>query len=201
MTKVKVLIEGYAKETGSGWLASSTTTLIKDSGKKIVVDPGINRKLLLEKLKEEGLTPYDIDIVFITHYHPDHMFLSPVFEKAVFCDGDTIYEGDKETEYEGKIPGTTIQVIPTPGHAYEHAALLVNTEKGKVVIAADVFWWMESEEQKTGDAEFLINREDPFTKDKKALKESRKKILDIADWIIPGHGKMFRNPKPDKIVS
>lgn len=32
MTKVKVLIEGYAKETGSGWLASSTVTLIEDIG-------------------------------------------------------------------------------------------------------------------------------------------------------------------------
>lgn len=31
MAKVKVLIEGYAKETKNGWLASSTTTLIEDS--------------------------------------------------------------------------------------------------------------------------------------------------------------------------
>jgi hypothetical protein len=28
--------------------------------------------------------------------------------------------------------------------------------------------------------------------DEKALKESRKKILEIADYIIPGHGKMFK---------
>jgi len=31
MAKVKVLIEGYAKEIEDGWLASSTTTLIKPS--------------------------------------------------------------------------------------------------------------------------------------------------------------------------
>ena len=57
MAKVKVLIEGYAKETDSGWLASSTTVLIEDSNKRIIVDPGINKDLLLKKLKAEGLSP------------------------------------------------------------------------------------------------------------------------------------------------
>jgi len=33
-----------------------------------------------------------------------------------------------------------------------------------------------------------------FLADKDQLIESRKKILEIADWIIPGHGKMFKNP-------
>ena len=198
MTKVKVLIEGYAKETGSGWLASSTVTLIEDSGKKILVDPGINRELLLGKLKGESLSPDDIDIVFMTHYHPDHVFLASIFEKAIVVDGDTIYEKDKETEYKGKVPGTNLEVMPTPGHAHEHCALLVNTEKGKIVIAADVFWWTDEEKQKVDDINALINKEDSFTKDLKALKESRQKVLEMADWIIPGHGKMFRNPEKGK---
>jgi glyoxylase-like metal-dependent hydrolase (beta-lactamase superfamily II) len=195
MAKVKILIEGYAKKTKDGWLASSSTTLIEDSGKKIIVDPGINRKLLLEKLREEGLTPDDIDVVFITHYHPDHAFLASMFEKTVVIDGDTIYKKDNETGYEGKVPGTNLEVILTPGHTHEHAALLATTDKGTLVIAGDVFWWTDEEEQQTADVEVLINKEDPFTKDWEALKASRQKILEIADWIIPGHGKMFRNPK------
>lgn len=195
MSKVKVLIEGYAKKTKEGWLASSSTTLIEDGGKRIIVDPGINRKLLPEKLKVEGLIPNDIDIVFITHYHPDHMFLASIFEKAVIADGDTVYEKDDEAEYEGKVPGTDLEVVLTPGHAHEHAVLVTNTDKGKVVVAADVFWWNDQEKQQTDNIETLINKEDPFTKDWEALKESRKKVLKIADWIIPGHGKMFRNPR------
>lgn len=198
MKKVKVLIEGYAKKTDKGWLATSSTTLIEDGGKKIIVDPGINRELLFEKLQEEGLTPDDIDIVFMTHYHPDHMFLASVFEKATIVDGDTVYEKDNETGYEGRVPGTSLEVILTPGHAHEHAALLVTTEEGKIVVAADVFWWTDEEEQKTADVGALINKEDPFTKDWEALKESRNKILKIADWIIPGHGKMFRNPRREE---
>lgn len=200
MTKVKVLIEGYAKKTEKGWLATSSTTLIEDSGKKIIVDPGINRELLLEKLRKNNLTPNGIDIVFMTHYHPDHVLLVSLFEKATVVDGDTIYQKDDEVGYEGKIPRTNIEVILTPGHAYEHAVLVANTDKGKIVVAADVFWWNDQEKQQTDNIEALINKEDPFTKDREALKESRRKVLEIADWIIPGHGKMFRNPKKEQKI-
>jgi len=40
-----------------------------------------------------------------------------------------------------------------------------------------------------------MNRKDPFVKDKVALMNSRKKLLEIADYIIPGHGKMFKVEK------
>lgn len=195
MTKVKVLIEGYAKKTKDGWLASSTTTLIEDNGKKIIADPGINKKLLLKKLQGEGLNPDNIDIVFMTHYHPDHVFLASIFEKAKILDGDTIYENDKEAGYENKVQGTNLEVILTPGHAHEHASLLVKTEKGKIIIAGDVFWWTDEEEQKTDNIQALISKKDPFTKDLQALKESREKVLKIADWVIPGHGKIFKVKK------
>lgn len=192
MTKVKVLIKGYARKTKNGWLASSTTTLIEDNGRKIIVDPGINKELLVKKLQKEGLSFNNIDIVFMTHYHPDHVFLASIFGKAKIFDGNTIYENDQEVDYENRIPGTTIEVILTPGHAHEHASLLVKTAKGSVIIAGDVFWWTDEEEQKTDNIEALINKEDPFTKDLQALKESRKKVLEIADWVIPGHGKTFK---------
>ena len=191
-SKVKVLIKGYAKKTKNGWLASSTTALIEDSGRKIIVDPGINKELLLKKLQKEGLSPENIDIVFMTHYHPDHVFLASIFEKAKVLDGDIIYENDKEVGYENNIPGTNLEVILTPGHAHEHASLLIKTAKGNVVIAGDVFWWTDEEEQKTEDIKALINKEDPFTKDLQALRKSRKKILEITDWVIPGHGKTFK---------
>lgn len=191
MNTVKVLIEGYAKEIKGGWLASSTTTLIESNGKKIIVDPGINRELLLRKLKKNGLEKADINYVFMTHYHPDHVFLSAIFEKATILDGDTIYKNDGESAYQGKISGTNVRVIMTPGHAHEHSSLLIRTGKKNIVIAGDVFWWADNEKQKTG-RESLLNHKDPFMKDRKALLESRKKILELADFIIPGHGKMFK---------
>lgn len=191
MTKVKVLIEGYARKTKAGWLASSTVTLIEDCGKKIIVDPGINRELLLARLEKEGLQPENIDFIFMTHYHPDHVFLAAIFAKAEIFDGNTIYKNDKETEYKGKVPGTNLKVILTPGHAHEHASLLAKTAAGRIVVAGDVFWWTDDEEQKT-DEKSLLGHPDPFTVDKNSLIASRQKILKIADQIIPGHGKMFR---------
>jgi len=198
MVKVKVLIEGYAKETKGGWLASSTTTLIESNGVKIIVDPGTNRILLLDNLKKENLTPKDIDLVFMTHYHPDHNLLSGIFTKARVLDDKLVYDKDKQTEHDGLIPETKIKIIKTPGHDQFHGSLVVDTAKGVVVIAGDVFWWADEEKQDTSNKEVLLKHKDPFVKDKKALLENRKKILKIADWIIPGHGKMFRNPKKEK---
>lgn len=187
MPEIKVLIEGYAQETKDGWLASSTTVLVKDKNLNIIVDPGINRKLLVEALKKENLKFEDIDWALMTHYHPDHVFLSSLFGQAKFLDDTTIYEDDKEVEHEGFIPGTALKIIPTPGHAHEHCSLVVPTKKGMVVVAGDVFWWSKGEKQTVN-----LKKDDPFAKDKKALFKSRKKILKIADFIIPGHGKMFR---------
>ena len=194
MSEIKILIEGYAREEEDQYVASPSTILIKDSGLKILVDPGANKQKLLDSLSKEGLNPEDIDLIFLTHHHPDHLLNIRLFPDKDILDGDTIYRDDKEIEFSEKIPNTNIQIIETPGHADEHVSLIVETEKGKIIIAGDVFWWEDNEEQKT-DYKSLMKHEDPYVKDKKALKESRKKLLEIANYIIPGHGKMFKVEK------
>lgn len=194
MSEIKILIEGYAKEEKTGWKASSTTVLIKDNGLNILVDPGLNRELLLKALAKERLNPEDIDLIFITHYHPDHIFNIRLFQNQDILDGDTIYRNDEEIGFSERIPNTSIRVIPTPGHAHEHACLLVETETGKVAVAGDLFWWKDDEKQKT-DYKSLVEKEDPFMKNKEDLIKSRKAILKVADYIIPGHGKMFKVKK------
>jgi glyoxylase-like metal-dependent hydrolase (beta-lactamase superfamily II) len=194
MAEVKILIEGYAKEEGNALFASPTTTLIIDSGLNILVDPGANEKKLLESLKKEGLEPKDIDILFLSHYHLDHTLNIKLFPGKDIYDGSVIYSDDKETEYSGSIPNTKVKIIQTPGHADEHCSLLVETKKGKIVVAADVFWWRDDEEQRT-DTENLLNHKDDYANDEEELIKSRKKLLEIADYIIPGHGKMFKVKK------
>jgi len=194
MAEVKILIEGYAREEGNSLFASSTTILIKDNNLNILVDPGANESRLLESLGKNNLKPKDIDIVFLTHYHLDHILNIRLFPGKEIYDGSTIYSGDKEIGYSGNIPNTNIKIIPTPGHADEHCSLLVETEKGKIVIASDVFWWKDNEEQKK-DEENLIDHDDEYANNKEELIKSRKKLLKIADYIIPGHGKMFEVKK------
>jgi glyoxylase-like metal-dependent hydrolase (beta-lactamase superfamily II) len=193
MTKVKVLIEGYAKNENGVELASSSTTLLQENNLNIVVDPGMNRRLLLESLKAKNLSPKDINYVVLTHTHLDHCFLVSIFENAKVLDNDSIYSADgKIVSHDGKVPGTDIEIIQTPGHDQFHCSVLTDTEEfGRVVITGDVFWWKNGEAQET-DIDKLINRKDPYVKNESQLIESRRKVLENADYIIPGHGKMLK---------
>ena len=195
MAEVKVLIEGYAKELEKGWIASSTTCLVTTENKKIITDPGCNREKLLGALNKEGLTPDNIDYVFLSHCHPDHILLAGIFEKAKFITFDTnlMYDKDLMLEFDKHALGDDIEIIETPGHVLEHLSLLVNTPKGKIALAGDAIWWVEGEEQI-----FDINQKDHSQAkgmDAEQLVESRKKLLENADYIIPGHGKMFKVEK------
>jgi glyoxylase-like metal-dependent hydrolase (beta-lactamase superfamily II) len=195
MTEVSVLIEGYAKEKDGNVFASSTTTLIQESGLNIVVDPGMNRKLLLDALDNDGLSISDIDYVILTHYHLDHSLLAGIFENAKILDNGEVYSWDGKIEsHGGKIPKTNIKIIKTPGHDMFHCSVIVDTDNGKIAIVGDVLWWRDDQEQKT-DKDSLMKHEDHYVKNKDQLMESRKQILEIADYIIPGHGKMFKVTK------
>jgi glyoxylase-like metal-dependent hydrolase (beta-lactamase superfamily II) len=191
MAEVKILIEGYAKQLEKGWRASSACCLITTKDKKIITDPGCNRKKLLDALRREGLTTDDIDYVFLSHCHPDHILLAGIFEKAKFVTFDTnlMYEDDLLLEFDKYVLGKDIEVLETPGHTTEHLSLLVNTKKGKIAIAGDAFWWSDDEKHIVN-----INKEDlshPKELNMKKLVESRKMLFKKADYIIPGHGKMF----------
>lgn len=193
MDKFKILIEGYARMEDGEVFASPTSILVYSNEKKVLIDPGANKDLLLKALESEGLKPEDIDIVFLTHYHPDHFLNIRLFPDKPIYDYETIFVGDRETFFKGNIPGTNIESIQTPGHAYEHSSPIIKTEEGVYVVAMDVFWWMDGEQKEEYEYNELVNLEDPYAKDMETLKESRTKVLEIADWIIPGHGKVFKN--------
>ena len=192
MATVKILIEGYAKKIDNGWIASSTVCLITTGETKIITDPGCNRVKLLEALEKEGLKTGDIDYVFISHAHPDHSYLAAIFEraKAVTYDSNLIYDNDSLTEFNPHSLGPDIEILQTPGHMLEHISLLVTTDQGKIAIAGDTVWWLENEEQK-----FSIDQPDHSQAkgmNMEVLIESRKKLVAAADYIIPGHGTMFK---------
>lgn len=192
-----VLIEGYAHTNDAGvTFASPTTLLLQLDGKNYLVDPGCNGKLLLEKLALMNLTPADITALFISHYHPDHFLNIRQFPETPFYDGTMQWEQDQEVAYTDYWLRPEFKVFPTPGHATEQSSLLVDTENfGLVSISQDVFWW-EDGKQKSDTVEDLMTLVDPFANDVDALKKSRELVLNTgAQWIVPGHGKMFRNPK------
>lgn len=193
IAEIRVLAEGYAKETKTGWIASSTVTLVKSNGKNIIVDPGCSRNKLLNALKNENLKTTDIDFVLLTHLHLDHCLLCGIFEKAKVLNAEELYGGDKQTLHNNKIPKTSLKIIQTPGHAPEHCSLVAPTNKGICIVAGDAFWWKDKEKQKID-----IKKKDnahPAEVNMKKLIASRRKILTMADYVIPGHGKAFKAKK------
>lgn len=188
MDIVKVLMQGYAQKESSGrYNATSATVLVRSLDKAVLIDPGLKPAELKGALKREKLEIAAIDIVITSHSHMDHARNSKLFDNTKVLNPFAQY---KKIPDNLVIPGTDIRVIFTPGHVNKHLSFLINTPEGVYAVAGDVFWWEDSEEQKV-DALSLIEHADPIANYFAMLKESRKKLLSMADFIIPGHGKIF----------
>ncbi|KPJ55137.1 hypothetical protein AMJ47_01310 [Parcubacteria bacterium DG_72] len=187
MAEVKILIQGFTNadtQDAEEEKTCPTITLIKDKDLNIIVDPGVleSQQVLVDKLKEQGLSVDDIDIVCITHSHIDHYRNIGMFPKAKTLEYFGLWQGQTVDDWQEQFTDD-IRIIRTPGHNYDSISLLVKIEKGIVAIVGDVFW-------KEG-----LPIEDEYSTDPAALKQSRKKILESADYIIPGHGPMYKVEK------
>jgi len=184
MAEVKILIQGYttadSAEKGEE-KTCSTITLVKDKDIIMIVDPGVleNQQILIDKLKEEGLTVNDVNIVCITHSHIDHYRNIGMFPEAKTLEYYGLWEKNTVDDWKEQFTDD-IRIIKTPGHSDNSITLLVKTDKGTVAICGDVFWKENFPEK------------DEYANDQEKLKESRKKVLESADWVIPGHGGMFK---------
>jgi phosphoribosyl 1,2-cyclic phosphodiesterase len=78
-------------------------TYIQTNSKKILVDLGMNNKYITERLNELGVKPEEIDCVFVTHTHKDHIGAMKVFFKnnkpMVFLDEKMLPEIDFMYDY------------------------------------------------------------------------------------------------------
>jgi glyoxylase-like metal-dependent hydrolase (beta-lactamase superfamily II) len=198
----------------------STVTYI-ESDARILVDTGfefdsemtdenvkLNRKLLVRDLKAIGLKPSDIDILFITHWHIDHFGNYKLFKDSTIMTSKAAVDRVK-IEVAGVKDGEQIAdgvtVVHTPGHTPDHASLVFHTDRlrksiqagaaGRIVGIGEVTVAAAGDAILTpsfymGDQVWTKNRD--FSGEE-AAKESVKKLVDRADYIIPGHGDMFHN--------
>jgi len=186
MPSLKVIVEGYARELENGWEANSTTTLIENDGNYIIVDPGMDGAILKKSLAAEGIAIEEIDFVFLTHYHLDHILNVGLFRQATLADGYYMYDGKRGTAHGASPFGKGIEIIHTPGHTPEHSSLLVYANDSTYAIAGDLIWWAYPEKEK------MLNLPDPFAYDREKLIKSREELLRKSDFVIPGHGKMVK---------
>lgn len=194
--KPLIVLEGILVRDRFGAIldASSTVTLIKteDSG-NILVDTGESgrqEKLVYGLKSIGGLEPEDIDKVVFTHGHGDHMGNNKLFLNAEFY-----YHPDEYIKNRNKARGShevsegfvladkpRVHVIETPGHTSGCITVLIDYDE---IFAA------------AGDA---LPTEDNYRQwvppginiDPGLAIRSMQRIVDCADHVIPGHGRMFK---------
>ena len=187
------------------WLnptANNCNTYLIEGEKRILVDPGHHHLFahVREGLSELSLTPLDIDVVIITHGHPDHMEGVKIFAKTAtliaisgteldFIKSVAPHYGEAlgisgfEPEIllqEGdlKVGNLAFQVIKTPGHS-----------PGSICL-----YWPEKKTLITGDVVFNqgVGRTDLPGGSGEELKKSIHALsLLETETLLPGHGEIL----------
>ncbi len=169
--------------------ASSTVTLVIDGDYKIIIDTGIlgDGEKIQRGLTDFKLSFKEIDLVINTHLHGDHIGNNALFSKAKFI--------AHENEFPAKLKNVevisgeyklnkNINLIETPGHTPGCiSVVIVNPEDNRTyVISGDALPLKDN---------YLEWVPPGINYNPNIALESMKKIIDIADIIIPGHDKMF----------
>jgi glyoxylase-like metal-dependent hydrolase (beta-lactamase superfamily II) len=157
----------------------SSVTLLK--GKNyILVDTGYRGfdEEILARLEKQGLTPDEIDIIFNTHNHFDHCYNNYLFKNAKVIHGQNEFY-PKKLDVFSTITISDVEIIKTPGHYPDHQSILAKTDQ-TYVIAGDAF------------REDIIRDEEKWNSMNSKYVKSAKRILSVADVIIPGHGRVIQ---------
>lgn len=179
--------------------ANNCNTYLIRGKHHILIDPGHAHLFghVRDGLERLGLTPRDIDVVIITHAHPDHLEAVRLFDNAHTLTalsavemefvravapriGEALGLAGWEPEVllqpgDLSVGGRRFRVIHAPGHS-----------PGSVCL-----YWAAEKALFTGDVVFRqgIGRTDLPGGDGSALKESLRRLAELdMDCLLPGHG-------------
>jgi hydroxyacylglutathione hydrolase len=167
----------------------------------ILIDPGHSRHVerIFHQMREDGISPEEINLIIITHSHPDHFEGLEAFldksvkiamnqeeERYLLESGRLLFDMMRQSlpkfridfylkEGELRLGDKIFNIYQTPGHS-----------PGSISI-----YWPEKKVLFTGDVIFYggIGRTDFLEGNSKLLKESIERLshLDI-EMLLPGHG-------------
>ncbi|XKL62538.1 hypothetical protein PGB90_002371 [Kerria lacca] len=191
--KIQVIQNGYSNCDSSGMEANCTCTLVTGPT-NIIVDTMTpwDAEILIEGLKKHDVCPDRIQLLVSTHGHSDHIGNNNLFLKAKHVVGFSVSFQHKYFDHsflygEELIIDEFVKIIATPGHTMSCVSVLVKTnDLGLVAITGDLF---EKEEDLQDESIWLVHA---YSEAPKLQEINRNKILQLADYIIPGHGPMFK---------
>ena len=114
-------------------------------------------RTLVEQLAQLGIKPEDVDVVGISHFHPDHTGQAAQFPNATLLVGQrdfsiageendpfgpwrgdgkkvTLVSADRDVFGDGRVTA-----LHLPGHTPDHLALLVKLASGPVLLSGDLY--------------------------------------------------------------
>lgn len=186
--QVEVIKPGYCVQQEPGYFkADGTITLVKGP-KNVVVDTGgpSDREVIISGLELHGLCPSDVHYAICTHGHSDHIGNLNLFPNAMVIVSHDISQGDLYISHDFDFPymiDNDLQIISTPGHTEQDVSVIVRTTQGTFAIVGDLF------ESKNDLEDESIWQSLSLNPSQQAI--SRRTILQMADFIVPGHGEPF----------
>jgi glyoxylase-like metal-dependent hydrolase (beta-lactamase superfamily II) len=201
-------------ETEAKRTPHSTCSLIRVGKQAILVDPGLPAQIMTARLAERtGMSPDDIDAVFLTNFRPSHRAGMLAFEGTKIY----IHENEQqairhhlnvrmeETEDDGERAvlrreldlcelctpapdklAESVDLFPLFGPTPGNCGLLVSSAMTSILVTGDAVATQDH---------FLAGQILPDCVDLEAAQESLKEVYEIADLIVPAHDNIFVNPR------
>ncbi|MCK5559694.1 MAG: MBL fold metallo-hydrolase, partial [Thermoplasmata archaeon] len=146
-----------------------------------------DRELIVDNLAHHGLTPSSIDILINTHLHGDHCGNNSIFTNAKLLAHEHEAGFDKNTVTavrEGYEVDKGVHIIETPGHTRGSISVVVRNVQvhNTYVLAGDALPIQDN---------YLKWVPPGINFNPQLALESMRKIVEIADIVIPGHDRPF----------
>jgi glyoxylase-like metal-dependent hydrolase (beta-lactamase superfamily II) len=190
--------------------------LLHSPAHTVLVDTGVGPQAmgasgrLLSDLEGLGVRPEDVDTVFLTHLHGDHLGWSvnlggePVFPEARYV--TQAAEWEISAPYlgravaalddlgvldllDGEEPvGEEVTAIPTPGHSPGHSSLLVSSGGEQALVAGDAIVHPAQATEPTWNVHFDMDKEQAARTREMLLTWLEADGIAVAAGHIPGSG-------------
>jgi glyoxylase-like metal-dependent hydrolase (beta-lactamase superfamily II) len=190
--------------------------VLRSPGGTVLVDTGVGPQAmgqggrLLVELENAGVGPEDVDTVFLTHLHGDHLGWSvrpdgePVFPEARYVTQASEWEisapylgravaglddlGVLEL-LDGEEPvGEGLTAIPTPGHSPGHSSLLVSSGGEQALVSGDAIVHPAQATEPTWNVHFDMDKEQAARTREMLLAWLEADGITVAAGHIPGSG-------------